>query len=356
MAFRIFKVGKIWHYRFQIGTNRIQRTTRDRNQDRAHRIAQKAFDDAVIRANGGQPIPTLQQLIDAWAELQGPLASASYRRSIDVFVRRHLYGLGEVRIDRLTTELVEKARVLHLANRKPASANHWLRILRMLCKWAVRRKIIPALPWDVAKLPEQKVPRAILPTAKTDRWFAAVDLATKRRPSVAVAIRLMYGLGVRASEAATSRWEWIDWERGTYTPGITKGKEAVAVPIPRWLIDYLAPRRRKEGAIAPGKRGQLPDGYARRAIQSANRATSLTGITPHRLRGTCATLMSEEGIPVQTIQVIMRHKDPSTTMRYLEVNFEHAKRAQERIADKVGFGGRKNGEHQARKPHGRSRA
>ncbi|NHZ67231.1 hypothetical protein F1735_34160, partial [Massilia sp. CCM 8694] len=91
-----------------------------------------------------------------------------------------------------------------------------------------------------------------LPTKTTDEWLAEIDKATTRSPSVAIAVRLMYGLGLRESEAASACWEWIDWERRTFTPGITKGKEAVPVPMPRWLVVYLAPQRRPQGLIAPG--------------------------------------------------------------------------------------------------------
>jgi len=53
------------------------------------------------------------------------------------------------------------------------------------------------------------------------------------------------------------------------------------------------------------------------------------GIMKHRMFGTFATLMSETGVPVQTIQRVMRHKSPVTTMGYLEKNLDLAARAQE---------------------------
>ncbi|MCY0916429.1 tyrosine-type recombinase/integrase [Massilia antarctica] len=344
MTCTLFKVGKYYHYRFRLaGGERRQRTTHEINHRRAHAIMAKAYADAVLLAGGLQPIPTLAALIEQWEALRGPNASASHRRGIDVFKRRHLHGLGQLLISELDTDRVEKARSDHLATRKAATANHWLRKLKLLVRWAVKRKIIAALPWDVPMLPFQKTPRVTLPTRSTDDWFAALDKATTRSPSTAIAVRLMYGLGLRESEAATARWEWIDWERRTYTPGITKGKEAVPIPMPRWLLAHLGARRVPQGLIAPGKHGNpLPNGFARYSMQRANAATSLTGITPHRLRGTCATLLSEEGTPIQTLQAVMRHKDPKTTMAYLEVNMEIASRAQDRIEDKI-HSGRKIG-------------
>lgn len=342
MTCTVFLVGSKYHYRFRLAPlPRIQRSTRETDKRRAQKIANLAYAAALIRVNGGHIMPTLEGLIDQWFEIRGPVASASHRRGVDLFKRKHLYGMGALPLEQLHTELVEIARNKHLATRKPASGNHWLRILNLLVNWAVKRKILAERPWNVQMLPEQKTPRQILPVGLTDAWFDAIDLASRRRPSVAIAVRLMYGLGLRESEAATARWEWIDWERRTYTPGITKGKEAVPIRIPGWLASYLLARRQKDGPITPGRNGQLPEGYARHAMRQANLVTSLTGITPHRLRGTCATLLSEEGTPIQTIQAIMRHKDSATTMRYLEINMDTAGAAQDRIEGKVRFGGHK---------------
>jgi integrase len=75
-------------------------------------------------------------------------------------------------------------------------------------------------------------------------------------------------------------------------------------------------------------------------MRSANAACQIEGLTPHRLRGTFATLLSERGLPIQTIQRVMRHKDPLTTMRYLEANLSAASDAQTSIAHLAGLHGK----------------
>lgn len=155
-------------------------------------------------------------------------------------------------------------------------------------------------------------------------------------------MRLMFGLGLRESETLTARWEWFDWERLTYTPGITKGREAEPVPMARWLRDYLAPLRQVEGLVVTKASGQaFKPGFTRQVLRQANTVCSIKGVTPHRLRNTFATLLSEEGVPIQTIQAVMRHKNHSTTMGYLEKNLETAARAVDVIGEKSGFGGAK---------------
>lgn len=344
MSANVFKKGDIWHYRFQVAGRRVQCSTRLRNRRQAEQVAQRAYDDSVMRANGGQPVPTLAELAQEWIKVHRPVASAEYIRTVDTFQRLHMYGLGEKRIDSITTADVEHARNLHLQDHRPASANSWLRILKLLTMWAVKREVMAAPPWRVSMLKVQKRPRAILPVDVALAWFDAVDDATKHAPAIGTAVRLMFGLGLREGETMTARWEWVDWQRATYTPGITKGREAEPVPMPPWLVEHLQPLRQEQGLIVVKPDGQaFRPGFARQAFRRANATCSIKGITPHRLRGTFATLLSEAGVPVQTIQRVMRHKNHATTMGYLEKNLDTAAKAQEKIGANVGFMRRESG-------------
>lgn len=353
MSANVFKVGAIWHYRFQVAGHREQKSTRLRNRARAEQLAQLAFEAAVVRANGGEPVPTLDQLAGDWLEVHRPTASADHIRSVETFRKLHMYTLGGRPISSIGTEDIELARNEHLVERSKGTANHWLRIMKLLALWAVRRGVMAALPWKVEMLTVQKRPRAILPTDVTRVWFEAIDRATRRAPAAGTAIRLMFGLGLREGEAAGARWEWIDWERGTYTPGETKGREADALPMPEWLVNYLAPDRCAAGLIAPRRDGtRFPAGFARTAMRVANAACATKGITPHRLRGTFATLLSESGAPLQDVQEALRHKDPLTTVGYLEKDMKRVSRAQERISAKIDFKRRESGEPRATPSNG----
>ncbi|MDP9651125.1 tyrosine-type recombinase/integrase [Paraburkholderia caledonica] len=241
-------------------------------------------------------------------------------------------------LDELTTERVEAARLAHIECHAPASVNLWLKVLRLLCNWAVRRKVIPALPFQVKLLKLQKRPRTILPVALAQQWLHEIDRIAGERRGVAVAVRLMLGIGLREAEAITARWEWLDWDRRIYTPGVTKGREADPIPVPAWLIEYLQPMRRAAGLIVAKANGcAFAHGFTRRTMLRANEVCGVGHITAHRLRGTFATLLSEAGLPVQTIQRVMRHKSPLTTMAYLEVNLPQVIGAQRRVAARIGF-------------------
>ena len=149
----------------------------------------------------------------------------------------------------------------------------------------------------------------------------------------------MLGLGLRESETITARWEWLDVSRQTYTPGRTKGREADPIPVPAWLIDYLMVDWKPAGLILQKSNGRpYPAGFTRSAMLTANQTVGAPHITAHRLRGTFATLLSEAGVPVQSIQRALRHKNLTTTAAYLEVDMGTVAAGQQRIAEKIGFG------------------
>lgn len=338
MSYHLHRVGDVWHYRFQVDGERVRRSTRETSRARAEAIADAAFRDAHLWSKKGKAVPTLREVCVQWIEVNRPIMSKNHMLNVERFARLYLGDLADLSIDGLTTERVENARNIHLLNHSPSTANQWLRILRLLCNWAVRRNLIPRVPFSVRILTLQKKPRAILISSMAPAWLAAVDLHEGDRAGVPTAVRLMLGIGLREAETITARWEWIDWARQTYSPGITKGRECDPLPIPSWLQDYLRPHRLAAGLIVvrtDGKR--YTRGYTRRAMLFANAKCKIGHITAHRLRGTFATVMSEMGAPIQSIQRAMRHKSPITTMSYLEPDLGAIARAQQRMAVEFGF-------------------
>ena len=333
----IFLVGRIWHFRFRRKGVRVQRTTGTSARVRAEQIAWAEYCAEKM-------IPILRELVASWGQAHEMVVSDGHRRGVLSFGRLHLGGMGAIRIDRIRTEDVEDARNRYLKHHTQASANTWLRYLKLLFGWAVKRGLIDHVSWRVGRIRTQKKPRALLPAAKASRWLSAVDRITGKRWGLAAAIRMMVGAGLRESEALSARWEWIDFDRETYCPGKTKGREADPVSVPGWLMRFLEARRRTEGLIARSPRGgSYSKGSTREVILQANEESGTPGVSPHRLRGTYATLLSEEGTPIQDIKRTLRHKDIRTTEGYLETDMDRVREAQEGIARRMGFG-RKKGE------------
>lgn len=329
---QIKKRGSVYHYRFQVKGERFTGSTGTANRQQALAIAMDRWQEAKDRARGILPMQTLAEARTAWLETHAATASIGHFQNVE---RWDPLDLGDVMLDRLSTELVEGARNRFLQGRSPATANGWLRILNLLGNEAVRLGRLATIPWRVKMLKVQRRPRPTLPVAKVKAYLAALDA---HNPQVGTAARLMIGLGLRESEALAARWEWLDQARATYTVGKAKGKEARVLPAPPWLLQHLQKAPQTLGYIIPGPEGQPhPRGFTRKGFAAANKAVKVPGLSPHRLRGTFATLHTESGTPLQVVQAMLGHKKIETTMAYVEAHLEAAKAGQDRVAQSMGF-------------------
>jgi len=370
---KLWRIKGIFHYRFQVGGVRVQKSTGTKVQGQANAIAAAAYKDAELRAQGKEPIPTLGDLRTRWLTAHiAPAVSLGHWRNVNDW---DSHGMDEVKIDRLSTELVTLAREKHrqghidrvapgkeppapdapLVPRAQASVDGWMRVINLLMGWAIKCKIITARPYEI-KLPRaQKTPKKVLPLPMVKAWLDAVG-ANARNPQVYTAAALMVGLGLRESEALGARWEWVNWQDRTFIPGrmvglqfTTKGKEADPLDLPDWLHDHLLQLRGdtpRLGLILPWKEigpddAQVevphPKNFTRRAMASACADLGIKGVTAHRARGTWITHLLRQGTPLPEVQEMARHKSKSTTLDYYEQSSEVKREAQKKLAKGMGF-------------------
>lgn len=358
MAYRLDGVTMIprggkWHCRFQVGRKRVTRTTQEplRNTAKAEARARELRQEALLHSQGKEACPTLQEAFLRWVAHPAHVLrkSASHLGNIERCGRRHLGELAGLRLYELTTALVEDELGRFLQTHKPSSGNQWITYLRIVCKWAVGRGMIKALPFEVSESKVRKKPKVLIPTAKAADWLDEVKRLTEHEPALFMALVLMLGLGLRGGEAREARWEWLDLEREIYTPGDTKGGEAWPRPVPPWVLEILKAQAQPFGWMAAALKAGKPVTYGRvsRIFHLACEAMDLPRLVPHRIRATYATWLSEQGAFIQDIQAALGHKDIRTTAIYLGVDLGRVARAQKRIAARTGLGGRKSGAGEA---------
>lgn len=352
---KLWKRGDIWQFRFQIGKIRTQKSTGTKSKGEAEAMAWNAYTEAKERANGTY-MPTLGELRQDWLATHASEVSIGHWNNVNTW---DSHGLDAIKIDRLTTEVVELARGKHREGKGRTSEKRadetvaaWMRTINLLIGWAIRRNLLQAKPYHIALPRPQKKPKKILPVAKVKEWLVAVD-SHARNPQVGTAARLMVGLGLRESEALGARWEWIDWQERQYTPGRlvdgkfkTKGKEAKPVDMPDWLFDFLLELRGdtpRLGLIMPWKK--LEDGtevphpanFTRASMRAAGKDTGAPGVTAHRLRGTWITQLLRLGTPLAEVQEMARHRNKETTLGYYELSSEVRREAQKKLAKEMGL-------------------
>lgn len=349
--------GNFWHYRFCIKPDpRKQRTTKEplRNRAKAEQVALDAYEAAKLRARGEEPEPTLAEAFRLWVNHPAHVLrkSASHLSNIERCGRLHLGDLASLKLTQLTTVKVEEELGQFLSDHAVSTSNQWLTYIRIVCKWAIRMNMIRSLPFDVPECHVKRKTKPLLPTAKVMDWLEVVDRKTRLEPSIAIILRLQVGLGLRPSEARQARWEWVDWERCTYTPSSTKGGDVIARPVPPWLMAYLQERRKPFGWMVATRRGAVLSAFRLgSAVDAACKAVKIPRLTPHRLRATYATWLSEEGVPIQDIKEVLEQKDINTTAVYLGIDLSRVRAAQDRVGKRTGLSGRGSGEGQAAQPH-----
>lgn len=225
------------------------------------------------------------------------------------------------------------------------------------------RKVLKKEVGDFGDFPRARRPKR-LPVVLSRKEVQALLSRIERTEGLVV--RLIYGAGLRISEALRLRVQDLGFDRNEITVRAGKGNRDRRVPLPvslkPELYEHLDARRRQyEADRAAGMHEvELPDALARkypqapyewkwqfvfasptfsvdprtggrrrhhlheirvqRAVKKAANAAGLTAhVTPHTLRHSFATHLLEAGQDIRTVQQLLGHADVRTTMIYTHV-------------------------------------
>lgn len=141
-----------------------------------------------------------------------------------------------------------------------------------------------------------------------------------KSPKHRLLIALMYGAGLRVSEAVKLKPEDLDLgiDMGWVRHG--KGDKDRPFVIPRCLKEKLAAyQKRGFKYIFPGQNGHLSVRSVQQIIKAATKEAKITkNIHPHTLRHSFATHVLETN-DITTVQGLLGHSEARTTMTYLHM-------------------------------------
>jgi integrase/recombinase XerD len=173
------------------------------------------------------------------------------------------------------------------------------------------------------------------------------ELLEKPDPSTPIGLRdsalleLMYGTGIRVSEASELRLEALQLEMG-FLLVRGKGDKERIVPIGEMarekLRRYLSegrPQLLKDRASAfvflnPRGRKLSRQGIWK-IIKKYALLCGIKDISPHTLRHTFATHLLQRGADLRVVQILLGHADISTTQIYTSVTIEYLKEIHRRF-------------------------
>lgn len=214
-----------------------------------------------------------------------------------------------------------RAYQLYLARDKQLSASS---IMVAVASLRFLYKIVLKRDWDVQDLiPGCRKPQKLPVILSRDEvsWFLDAVENLKHR----VILTVCYAAGLRISEAVHLTPAAIDRQRMVIRVVAGKGRKDRCVMLsPRLLdilVDYWRQTRPTEWLFPGDRPGQpITTGAVEDACRQVRKDANLAKpITPHSLRHAFAVHLLESGTDLRTIQLLLGHSDPATTVRYLHL-------------------------------------
>ncbi len=204
-------------------------------------------------------------------------------------------------------------------------------------RWAASRGAVDGDPSAMLGRPKvrSRLPNVLRPAEAAAIVEAPIPIGSDVRGR-AVALRdravleLLYGSGLRVSEAAGLTLERLDVERGRVLV-VGKGSKERELPLSDPAVDALArwlERGRPALAGAASDRwvflnrrgGPLGVRDIHRLVGRYGRTSSGRRVTPHTLRHSFATHLLEGGADIRAVQELLGHASVATTQRYTHVS------------------------------------
>lgn len=292
-----------------------------------------------VKRAGDVNAMSVREAFDAFFQARTHLSATTvtnYKRSIGLYLK----GWAAKPIGSLTTEMVISHH-RHLTDKHGGvTANNVMRHLRSIYNFvAATVGDLPPNPVSVlgkARLwAAEKRRRTVIPSHALARWFSAVrDETDDARDFLTIALFT----GMRRSEIASLRWEYIDLAVETLLVPRTKNGEPLQLPLSWYLTDLLINRRQADPGgewVFPGrgKTGHLTE--VKTFVARVAKASGLS-FTTHDLRRTFITLAEGLDIPAYALKRLLNHSiENDVTGGYIVIDAERLRGPVDRIAERI---------------------
>lgn len=253
------------------------------------------------------------------------------QQAAEFFERQKLRDWNE-----LTPPLVSRY-FATLADVAVSTAQRRVSALRSLVKFLKTKGAGPDM--DLPSAGGMKRPRTLpkaLAMEQIEAILAVPDLATPAGLRDRAILEVLFGAGLRISEAVSLGLEELDLENGAARITGKRGKTRY-VPLPEetaeWVERYLREARPKLVAKPIGQVFVSARGLALRRTTVALRLNAYArkagvrqAVSPHTLRHSYAVHLLKGGADLRAVQELLGHESISTTQVYTHLDLEEVKR------------------------------
>jgi len=279
--------------------------------------------------------PDLESFLAVSRARLAPRTVESYRRDLEDFARRQGRGIADATTEEIESYLAE----LRAAGRSGATLARRLAALRSFFRYLAlvgAREDNPAA--GIASPRRTRTLPRTLSAGEAERLIEAATGVTPRALRDGALVELLYGAGLRVSEAVGLERAGIDLDERLVRCVGKGGKERV-VPIGRRAAEALRryvsrgrpflDRRHRPELFLNSRGGPLTRAGAFLILRKlAERAGLEPGrIHPHLLRHSFATHLLEGGADLRSVQEMLGHADLATTELYTHVTDKRRREA-----------------------------
>lgn len=219
---------------------------------------------------------------------------------------------------------------------KPMTLRRRVSSLRSLLKFLQRRAVplAASLPSAAGIRTPRRVPKA-LPAEKLGALLAVPDLSTPTGLRDRALMELIYGAGLRVSEACGLTVSQLSLDSASLRVTGKRGKTRW-VPLPgqtvEWIDRYLAEarpalsRRPLAQALLADRGGALTRSRAYRILEKHARQAGIGKVGPHALRHTYAVHLVQGGADLRAVQELLGHSSIATTQVYTQLDLDEVRR------------------------------
>jgi integrase/recombinase XerD len=273
------------------------------------------------------PDPELNGFLALAAARLAPRTVEAYRRdlaSLADWLGRPPGSVTTQELERWIAELRADGLAPATIARRIASVRSFLRHLVLVGSASVNAAADLELPRRVRRLPRTLSP------GEAERLIEASAGTTPRALRDAALVELLYGAGLRVSEAVSLDKAGIDLDRRLVRV-VGKGDKERVVPVGRQAVDalrrYLArgrphlDRKHRRELFLNAQGGGLTRAGAFLILRrlAAKAGLEPERVHPHLLRHSFATHLLEGGADLRSVQEMLGHADLSTTELYTHV-------------------------------------
>lgn len=292
---------------------------------------------------------TLAEWGDIWFEGHRdnitPTTQESYKYTL-ALLKRHL---GQRKIAELKAMDVEE--FLKMLRREGKSASYISGARAMLYQILHKAEANDLIRKNPVRFADKM--RSREPAKRKDAFYAnevKLMMVGLPRERTGNSIRIMLGTGIRSQEllalepmhiaedgSSIQIIQAINMVKGTAVVGQPKSRDSYrVVPIPPGLYECAKALRNtdKKYIWEEGKKGEPcnPSYFRKKFKEAISTVEGVRVLTPHSCRHTYVSQMQAIGVPMETIQSLVGHADPSMTEHYLHVQEQIRKQAAEKYS------------------------